>query len=156
MGLTFKTEAMAAETELLHRCDLHATLCLPRAVQQLWREPQKVAICSAGDARIIRFDFHFTTDGWQISEANIDTPGGWIEASGYSGLMHAHYSGTASPGDPTAALADAISVNQPHGALVGLIHATAYTEDRAMMVSLQKLLERGGLRGCLISPAQLR
>ena len=35
----------------------------------------------------MRFDFHFTRDGWRISEVNSDVPGGLNESSGFERLM---------------------------------------------------------------------
>src|SRR5688572_8835959 len=57
-------EAMAAETELRGRPDLHSLLGLPRAVRRaLGDKPDEV---TKGFARIVRFDFHHTTEGWTI------------------------------------------------------------------------------------------
>ena len=148
-------EAIAAETELIRRVDLHTILDLPDAVRKAWHNPSKVEVGTSKDVRIVRFDFHFTTEGWRISEANTDTPGGWIEASGFPREMLEHYPGYQMTGDPPAALAQSIRKQIPPGTLVALIHATAYTEDRWMMVYLAKLLESEGLRSCLISPSQI-
>jgi len=148
-------EALAVELELTARTDLHRMLALPKAIRNAWRTPARVMPGTAQDARIIRFDFHYTAEGWRISEANIDTPGGWIEASGFSQAMQARYAGTQLTGDPPAALAKAIGQRVAPGTLVALIHATAYTDDRQMLVYFARLLELEGLRGCLISPAQL-
>ena len=148
-------EALAVEPELLARTDLHATLAIPEPIRKAWRHPGRVTVGTAQDARIIRFDFHYTPEGWRITEANIDTPGGWIEASGFSQAMQAHYAGTQLTGDPPAALAKAVRQRVAAGTHVGLIHATAYTDDRQMLVYFARLLELEGLPGCLISPAQL-
>jgi glutathionylspermidine synthase len=156
MASALAEEAFAVETELLNRPDLHPTLGLPGKVMRAWRSPSWVNIRTDGDVRLIRFDFHYTTEGWRISEANIDTPGGLIEASGFSRLMAEHYPGARLSGDPAALLARAIRERVPPGGLVALIHATAYTDDRQMMIYLAPVLEREGLRACLISPAQLR
>lgn len=148
-------EVIAAEAELITRTELHSTLALPNEVKTAWRDPSKVELGTSQDVRIIRFDFHYTTDGWRISEANTDTPGGWIEASGYPREMLKYYSGYQLTGDPPVTLARMIRTQGKPGALVSLIHATAYTEDRWMMVYLAKLLEVEGLNSCLISPSQL-
>jgi glutathionylspermidine synthase len=149
-------EVIAAETELITRTDLHRTLALPMEVKTAWHNPSKVELGTSQDIRIIRFDFHYTTDGWRISEGNTDTPGGWIEASGYAREMLKYYSGYQMTGDPPVSLARAIRTQVEPGTLVSLIHATAYSEDRWMMVYLAKLLDVAGLRSCLISPSQLR
>jgi hypothetical protein len=38
-------------------------------------------------ARVLRFDFHWTDQGWKISEVNSDVPGGYCEASDLPRLM---------------------------------------------------------------------
>ncbi len=58
--------------------------------------------------RVIRFDFHFTHDGWRISEANTDVPSGYIEATGFTDLVSSHYSQTVPLGNPATVLATAI------------------------------------------------
>jgi glutathionylspermidine synthase len=149
-------ESMAAEAELIQRPNLHSILDLPGEVQKAWRNQSKVKVGTSKDVRIIRFDFHFTPEGWRISEANTDTPGGWIEASGYTREMMQHYQGYQMTGDPPHALATAIRERVVPGTLVALIHATAYTEDRWMMVYLARMLETEGVGSCLISPSQLK
>jgi glutathionylspermidine synthase len=148
-------EAIAAESELLTQTDLHPTLGLRDEIRKAWKDPARVKIRNREDVRIIRFDFHYTITGWRISEANIDTPGGWIEASGYPREMLKYYPGLQLTGDPPAVLARAIRERIKQGTLVAMIHATAYTEDRWMMVYLSRLIEDEGLRSCLISPSQL-
>lgn len=146
-------ETLAAEQEILRNPALHTRLGLPRSITRHWKhlpnahEPPGV--------RVIRFDFHLTTDGWRISEANSDVPGGFIESAGYTQLMAAHYPQTAPVGDPADALAQAIRACLSPGALVALIHATAYTDDRQVMIYIAQYLERYGLKTCLISPAHL-
>ncbi len=110
----------------------------------------------AGAARIIRFDFHFTTDGWRISEGNIDVPGGLNEASGYPAIIGTHYPWAESVGDPAGAYVDALAAAAPAGAVVALVHATAYSDDQQMMTFVAKRLEARGLRAHLASPSHLR
>jgi len=149
-------EALQAERELLQRPELHALLGIPAEIRRLWRDPARRQPGTPRDARIIRFDFHHTAQGWRISEANIDTPGGLIEAEGFSQAMLAHYPGLRPAGQPARALARAIRRGLPEGAQVALLHATAYADDRGMMLFLQDRLQAEGLRCCLLNPAQLR
>ena len=88
-------ETLAAEAELALRPDLQARLALPRPVRRALRRIAHVGAPAQG-ARIIRFDFHHTDDGWRISEANTDVPGGLNEASGFARLMAPHYPWAAS------------------------------------------------------------
>lgn len=147
-------EALAAEVELLDRPDLHARLGLPRAVQRAFRRIG-VEGAARGAVRIIRFDFHFTRDGWRISEANADVPGGLNEASGLPGLLGPHYPWAAASGDPARAYVEALR-SLGAGARVALVHATAYSDDQQMMQFLAKHLASAGLVPLLASPAHLR
>ena len=78
-------ELSAAEQELFERTDLHASLGLPRAVTEALHRGHHPATRAL--ARLVRFDFHHTPDGWRISEANTDVPGGMNEASGLPALV---------------------------------------------------------------------
>ncbi len=147
-------EVMAAETELRHRPDLHGRLGLPRALRRaLGDQPGETTI---GIARLVRFDFHHTTAGWRISEANSDVPGGLNEASGLSALMAEHYPGTTPAGDTAGAYMSAISTSLDGGAHVAFVHATAYSDDRQVMTYLSRRFAASGLRASLVSPAHLR
>jgi hypothetical protein len=148
-------ETLAAEAELLTRPDLHRRLGLPRAVRSVLADAGRDGP-TPGVARLIRFDFHHTTDGWQISEANTDVPGGLNEASGFPTLLAPHYPGATPVGDPAAAYVEALVASAPAGAVVALLHATAYSDDRQMMTYLAQRLAGGGARPQLVSPAHLR
>lgn len=146
-------EALAAETEILRKPWLLKKLAIPRYIRKELqrdvpdRQPQHV--------RVMRFDFHFTTQGWQISEVNADVPGGYIEASGWNELFVPHYPGTASPVSATECYVDAICRRVAPGRLVALAHATVHSEDRQVMVHISRELERRGIRSCLTSPVHL-
>ncbi len=103
---------------------------------------------------MLRFDFHWTTEGWRISEANTDVPGGFNEASGLARLMAPHVPGFEPAGDPAGALAAAIAEASPGGG-VALVHATAYTDDRQVMVYLARELEARGRQALLAAPDHL-
>ena len=147
-------ETRAAEDELVTRPDLHGRLGLPRAIRRALRQASRMA--PAGAARIIRFDFHFTPDGWRISEGNIDVPGGLNEASGYPAIIGPHYPWAEPVGDPAAAYVDALIAATGPGATVALIHATAYSDDQQMMTFVARRLEARGIRAHLASPSHLR
>jgi len=147
-------EALAAERELSERPELHGALGLPRAVRRALRADGELG-GSRGAVRVLRFDFHLTTDGWRISEVNSDVPGGFLEASSF-GALAASLFGHELGGDPTSAIADAALREVAPGSTLALVHATAYTDDRQVMVHLARALEARGLETCLISPADLR
>ncbi len=103
----------------------------------------------------MRFDFHFTTRGWQISEVNAEVLGGYVEASGWNKLFAEQLDGYSAPAHPTATYANAICKTVPDDGLVALAHATVYSQDRQVMAHLGRELERCGRKTCLISPRNL-
>ena len=100
-------ESMLAEDELADRPDLHARLALPRRLAKALGTTRSEG--ARGLARLVRFDFHHTPDGWRISEANTDVPGGLNEASGLASLIGPHYAGTTTAGDVCGAYARAFT-----------------------------------------------
>ena len=105
MAESLDREALAAECELRTRPDLIARLSLPRRIERLLR--------SSGDAprgpRVSRYDFHWTDQGWRVSEVNSDVPGGYVEASDFTRRMAAAMGlGKSAIPDPVGALLDAI------------------------------------------------
>jgi glutathionylspermidine synthase len=148
-------ETAAAEEELLRRPELHRALGLPLAVRRALAGARKRG-ASLGAARVLRFDFHWTTEGWRISEANTDVPGGFNEGSGFARLMRPHYPGTDVAGDPAGRLADAVTAATRFGEAVALVHATAYTDDRQVMVFLAREIEARGRQAVLAAPDHLR
>jgi glutathionylspermidine synthase len=104
-------------------------------------------------ARVIRFDFHPTPEGWRISEANCDVPGGYAESSHFSRLMAEHWPGLRPVGDPVAALADALHRHGP--GRVGLLAATGYMEDQQVVACLADALRRRGWKTAQGHPGQV-
>ncbi len=147
-------ETRALENELLERTNLHEMLALSRALRKAIR-------CSASNLatsdfpRVHRYDFHFTTDGWRISEVNSDVPGGFIEASGFASLIAAACDGLRPCGDPCTVLVDAVGKARSGGEVVALIHATAYNDDRQVMAYLAKRFAEAGVPTVLAAPDHL-
>src|SRR5262245_57553556 len=98
-------ETLAAEQELLGRPALHARIALPRPLRQLFAHGTPTPAA----ARVMRFDFHPTAEGWRLSEVNSDVPGGFTEATSFARLIATHVPGARPAGDPTRALVDAIA-----------------------------------------------
>jgi hypothetical protein len=149
------TETVAAEAAILAQPHLLKRLALP------WSLSRRLARMSnpsqpSRHLRLIRFDFHFTTDGWKISEANSDVPGGFNEASGFSKLMAMQFPGMVPPGDPAEKLASAITANLQRPGTVALLHATAFSDDRQVMTFLSRKLSAAGHTAVLAAPDHLR
>ncbi|MGA2419727.1 MAG: glutathionylspermidine synthase family protein, partial [Candidatus Acidiferrum sp.] len=148
-------EALTAEAELLGRPELHARLGLPRSLRKALRrcDPENAPL---GCARVMRFDFHLTREGWRISEVNSDVPGGFIEAAGFAELMAEHYPECTPPPNPARLYADAIAAAAGEAAAVGLVHATAHSDDAQVMHYLGQELSVRGMRAIMIAPNHLR
>jgi len=149
-------EMLEAERELRERPELWRRLGLPRGVRAGLAAAQRFVhdrvACNNDSIRVVRFDFHFTSEGWRISEANSDVPGGFIEASGFTRLVAEHFDDHATAGDPAEELASAFANRVRPGALAALVHATAYTDDRQVMLYLSRALERVGLKARVVGP----
>lgn len=140
-------EIFAAEDAIAREPALLAALGVPWRLRGLFRAPS-----STGIARFIRFDFHHTPDGWRISEANVDVPGGFNEASGVAPMIAAHFPDLEVTGDPAGALVSAVRAKVGDGARVGFVHATAFTDDRSVMQYLATRAARLGLLPTLLAP----
>jgi len=147
-------EATEAQREMLSRPELLNRLGLPRAIQRLLQKRAPNGNPTQ-EVRVMRFDFHPTTDGWRISEVNADVPGGFVEASGWNALFARKLPGVVAPPAPSEAYARAILEAAGANALVAFVHATAYSDDRQVMHHLARCFSRQGLRTCLLSPAHL-
>jgi len=147
-------EALAAEEEIQNRPDLCRELGLGRI---LGRACTRAAgrTPATGMARVMRFDFHFTSAGWRISEANADVPGGFIEASAFAELACRYYGGTVCAPDATDQYAQAIVAALGGGARIALVHATAYTDDRQVMLFLADRFAARGLEPVPAGPTDL-
>ena len=136
-------EALAAETEILASPSLLKTLGLPRCVRRLLAQGQNTLTPSGG--RIFRFDFHWTTEGWRISESNSDVPGGLTEASAFSKMVASHFPGTVPTGDPGGAWAQAIARAAGAGGSVALLSAVGYMEDLQVTAYIAQRLREIGI-----------
>lgn len=150
MAEGLSAETIALENELGQRPDLHRALAIPGAIRTTLTEA--TAGLSARDVRVMRFDFHPTANGWQVTEVNSDVPGGYNEASGWTGLVAEHVSNAAPCADTAEILATAIQKTLPANSAVALVHATAYTDDRQVMTFLGDKIRARGLRPVLAGP----
>lgn len=147
-------EALAAEEEVLDRPDLCSELGLGRKLRKACTRTAAQAP-SQGMARVMRFDFHVTPEGWRISEANADVPGGFIESSAFAELACGCYPGTNCAPDASGQYARAVASSLGKGSRIAFVHATAYTDDRQVMLFLAERFAGEGLVPVLTSPADL-
>jgi len=154
MAEALALETAAAQAELAVRPALHKPLALPcRILKQLALAAAEPA--PAQHVQVIRFDFHYTRKGWQISEANTDVPGGYTEASALTQLVREFYPSLSAAGNPARSLGETISRNMDKQGAVALVHSTAFTDDRQAMLCLARELRALGLTGQLLSPDHL-
>jgi glutathionylspermidine synthase len=148
-------ETVAIEVELARRPELHKHLGLPEAVASALR-PNASAAATPAAARIMRFDFHPTTDGWRVSEVNSDVPGGFTESSRFAELVAEQTDEGLVAGDAGAAWIDAIAATVPHGGTVALLSAPGWVEDTQVVAHLAARLRARGVAAHLASPHHLR
>lgn len=156
--LTELAEALArelgdAESELMHRADLWPVLGLPARVLAALNRPEP---WTPAAARVIRFDFHPTNEGWRITEANSDVPGGFTEASRYTQILAEHFAPARSAGDPTSALAEALVRTAGRHGRIGLVCAPGYLSDQQVVAQVANALDARGVETELATPALIR
>jgi glutathionylspermidine synthase len=147
------SEILAAEDELRDRPELYRRLGLTWRLRRALRLSALKPVPAA--ARQIRFDFHWTAQGWMISEANTDVPGGYAEAAALSKLMKRCYCNSETAGDPAQYLCEQFSKAIDKDAVVGLVHASAYTDDRQVMVYIAQEFKRLHIVSALLNPDQV-
>ena len=149
-GLT--SELMAMETCLAARPELWPALGVPRALRRMLRSDEP---WTPAAARIVRYDFHPTDEGWKISEVNSDVPGGLGEASTFARAMALHFSDTAWPGDPLEGLAEALAATGRRGCVAG-VSAPGLPADRQVVAAVAAALRARGIRTVLTTPDQMQ
>jgi len=145
-------EAIAAEEEIAQRPDLLSVLGLPRALLRLLAEPMPLSP-SAG--RVMRFDFHNTTEGWRISEVNSDVPGGFTEASFFTSLVAEHFPDLRTAGCPADMWARTLAEAAGRYGIVALLSASGYMEDHQVIAFLATKLRENGRQAFLTKPEQI-
>ena len=145
-------ETLAAERELLARPELQARLGLPSEIVRLLRG---LRVAAPGIARVLRFDFHLTDEGWRISEVNCDVPSGFIEAGALSSSMQPYVSSASASPDAAKAYVSALRRATGDGATLALVHCTAYSDDRQVMQHLAREATLAGMTALPAAPMHL-
>ncbi len=145
-------ETLELEIGVWQQPRLISELGLPRAITRVLSARRDTPL-SASVARVMRFDFHWTTAGWRISEVNSDVPGGFIEAGAFTRLMAKLTRAGMPCGDPAATYM--ASMAAAGSGPVGFVHATAYSDDRQVMEYLARELSSLGIEGRMMSPSEI-
>ncbi len=158
-------EAAAAEIEVAARPELTRKLGLPRPLVAVLSSPFPPTPAAG---RVMRFDFHPTTEGWRISEANSDVPGGFTEASHFTQLVAKHFPNLEPAGDPAAAWCDALTCSrgsklrsedpgsgEAQNSKIALVSAPGYMEDHQVIAFLARQLRERDCNAFLARPEQI-
>jgi len=147
-------ETEAAERELLLRPLLLKQLGLPGALQRQFSRAAGAAE-SPSFARVMRFDFHFSREGWRVSEVNSDVPGGYSEAQGFSALMAEQFPGHHLAGGPASTWAARAALALDPAGEIALLSAPGYLEDAQVVAYLASSLRARGMKARVIGPREL-
>lgn len=145
-------EMKQAEEEISRRPELLGRLGLPAPLRKVL-EKDLPPTPSAG--RVIRFDFHLTSEGWLISEANSDVPGGFSEGSFFTSIMAEHFTDLEPAGNPAQSWCDALASALGGRSTIALLSASGYMEDHQVNSFLATQLRERGCSAHLAKPEQI-
>jgi glutathionylspermidine synthase len=149
-------ELSEAENELVRHPELLTRLGLPNTLRAEF-ERQSYARANTPTVRVLRFDFHYTTKGWRISEVNSDVPGGYTEASRFTEMMGECFQNVCAAGDPGREFAAVVLANVGEKASVALLSAPGFLEDQQVTAFLATELQLCKIKTLLLhDPCQLR
>ncbi|HYL69604.1 MAG TPA: hypothetical protein VEX69_10600 [Candidatus Limnocylindria bacterium] len=103
----------------------------------------------------MRCDFHFTPEGWRISEVNTDFLGGFIEASDFTELMAPYFPRYKPPPNPAMAYAAAIRKTVGENALIGIVRRPSISRYRGIKCVAREI-RRQGMRLVILKPGQVK
>ncbi len=147
-------ETLAAEQEVVARPELLDELGLPRPIRRVLRRASCRGVTPPA-ARAMRFDFHFTAEGWCISEVNSDAPGGFSESSSFTEMMAGHCCDAVPAGDPGARWCDAIAHSAGSTGTVALLSAPGFMEDHQVVAYAAAGLRQRGCTAHLAGPRHI-
>jgi len=124
-------------------------------------EEMTAALCNCqyqpnGHIRLMRFDFHPTTNGWRISEVNSDVPAGYPEASILPKLAERYFSSYKPCGNLGEILANQFAALASPKSTIAYLHDTHTVEDFQILHFLGDLLERRGYGSLYLDPSHLK
>ena len=145
-------ETILAERALQERPDLVQRMGISKAMTD--------ALCCcdydpSGHVRFMRFDFHPTTDGWQISEVNSDVPAGYPEASIHSQLAQKYFDEYVPVGNFSDVLTRQLSKLVPAGKTIAYVHDTHTVEDYQILHFIGDLMEKKGYHSLYADPSHI-
>ena len=148
-------ELLLAEQEILERPDLQIVLGIPEKLRRVFHQARRYGPTPAA-IRILRFDFHYATEGWCLSEVNSDVPGGYTEASSFTELMASCIPNARPTGNPATSWTEAMMSVAGERSHVALLSAAGFLEDQQVTAFLADQLQARGVETFLLHhPRQL-
>jgi glutathionylspermidine synthase len=146
-------ELFAAEDEIAGNSQLLMQLSLPKKIRLLLSRlsPDQRAQRAT---RVMRFDFHFTAEGWKLSEVNSDVPGGFCESTAFTKLMANHFPQYKPTGEPAHVLTGKIAKLGTQGQRIAFVAAPGLMEDQQVVAYLASCLRPLGWEAYLANPAK--
>jgi len=137
-------ETIAAEAFLKDNKKHIKNLALPRYITKQLHKFKNYN--PKNHVRLMRFDFHPTTKGWEISEVNSDVPAGFAEASALNEIAQSYIDSKElqPPTNFAEKLVSAVKKHVKPLEYVALVHCTAYSDDRQVVQFVgDRLIEEG-------------
>src|SRR5262249_41271485 len=144
-------ESMAAELEIVRRPELLRRLGFPRPLLRVFEDGRPLTPAAG---RVVRYDFHYTTEGWRIFEANSDVPGGFTGSAFFTALVGAQFPEFQPPGSPGEFWAETLA-SAAQGGVVALLSAPGLMEDHQVIAYVADLLVVRGCKTVLAKPQQI-
>lgn len=146
-------ETMQMELALKGQPDLFRQLGYPRTVERAIGRMENYDPLK--HVRLMRFDFHPTTQGWAVSEVNSDVPGGLAEASVLPAIAQRCFPGYAPHENTACHLLKAFQKRIKPGGRIAFVHCTSYADDRQVMQFLGDYFVKNGYRSLYAAPDHL-
>ncbi|HOQ37864.1 MAG TPA: glutathionylspermidine synthase family protein [Acetivibrio sp.] len=143
-------ETMLMEEALIHKPELAKKLGLPRKI--IKTTDRFSSYNRNQNIRLMRFDFHPTTEGWAVSEVNSDVPGGLAEASVLPKIACEYFDGYEPHKHVGESILQAFSKRVKKGGSIALVHATSYSDDRQVMEFLSDYFQDHGYSTVFAAP----
>lgn len=150
MAEQLAVETTGMETELLEHLDYAKELGLPRSMCRGMKKATNYQ--KEEHVRLMRFDFHPTVDGWQISEVNSDVPGGFAESSILPAIASRFFPDTVPSENFSTHLFQGFEQRISPGGTIGFVHATSYADDRQVMQFMGDYFESKGYKSLYLAP----
>jgi len=106
--------------------------------------------------RFMRFDFHPTTEGWQISEVNSDVPAGYPEASILPKLAQKYFPDFWQCGDFSDVFMRRLKQLILPASTIAYLHDTHTVEDYQILHFIGDLMEKDGYDSVYLDPSHLK